>query len=41
MVEGARITVRVRESTGAGWSEGRVARFGYTSDGVVADGEPT
>ena len=41
MVEGATITVEVRDSTGAGWSEGRVFRFGYTSDGVVAGGPPT
>lgn len=41
MVEGARITLRVRGSTGTGWSEGRVSRFDYTSDGVVADGQPT
>ena len=40
MVAGARITVRVRESTGAGWSEGRVSRFGFASDGVVAGGAP-
>ena len=40
MVEGARITVRVRESTGAGWSEVRVTRFGYDSDEVAGGGLP-
>ena len=41
MVAGARITVQVREPTPNGWSERRVTHFGFTSDGVVAEQEPS
>ena len=41
MQEGTPITVQVREPTSHGWSDSRTARFGYTSDGVVAHGVST
>jgi 3',5'-cyclic AMP phosphodiesterase CpdA len=41
MVAGGRITVRLREPISTGWSDRRTAHFGYASEGIVADWEPS